>query len=171
MSERSANPMLQLRVEKVTVNVCVGKSGEPLERAIEILRGLTGQKPAVRKAKKTIKGFGISKGEPIACIVTLRRRKAEEFLQRAFRAIGNRLPRSCFDRFGNFSFGIKEHIDLPGARYRPELGIIGMDVCVTIGRPGWRVAHRRRGRGKIGHRPTRDEAIEFIVGRYGVKVE
>ncbi|MEM3151629.1 MAG: 50S ribosomal protein L5, partial [Candidatus Bathyarchaeia archaeon] len=64
------NPMRKIRIEKVSVNVCVGKSGEPLENAIKILSNLTGQKPCVRKAKRTIKDFGIRKGEPIACMVT-----------------------------------------------------------------------------------------------------
>ena len=94
------NPMLQPRIGKVVVNICVGTSGEPLERAMKVLEELTGQKPCVRRAKKTIKPFGIRKGEPIACIVTLRGEKAVEFLDRALEAVGRRLKASSFDEYG-----------------------------------------------------------------------
>jgi large subunit ribosomal protein L5 len=56
------NPMLKPRIEKVVVNICVGKSGEPLEKAAKVLKDLTGQNPCKRKAKKTIRDFGIRRG-------------------------------------------------------------------------------------------------------------
>ncbi|HDJ25897.1 MAG TPA: 50S ribosomal protein L5, partial [Candidatus Bathyarchaeota archaeon] len=106
--------MLKPKIEKVVVNCCVGRSGEPLEKAMKIIQELTGQKPCVRKAKKTIRQFGIRKGEPIACVVTLRKEKALEFLKRALAAVENKVKASSFDEHGNFSFGIKEHIEIPG---------------------------------------------------------
>jgi len=78
------NPMVKPRIEKVTVNMAVGKSGEILERATRVLEQLTGQQPCKRSAKMTIRDFGIRKGEPIAGIVTLRKEKAKEFLKKAF---------------------------------------------------------------------------------------
>lgn len=166
------NPMLKPRIEKVVVNVCVGKSGEPLEKAMKIVEELTGQKPCIRKAKKTIRDFGIRRGEPIACIVTLRGRRAIEFLKKAFEAAGNRIPKTSFDNFGNLSFGIREHIDIPGTKYSPDLGIIGMDVCVSLCRPGYRIKYRRRMKSKIGHKHllTSEEAIAFIRGEFGVEI-
>lgn len=168
----SKNPMLRPRIEKVTVNISVGKAGEPLEKAVKILEQMANQKPVRIPAKKTVKGFGIQRGEPIACAVTLRKEKAKEFLRKALQAVGNVLSETKFDEYGNFSFGIKEHIDVPGTRYYPELGIVGMDVCVTVARPGLRVRERRISRGKIGsgHRLTRDEAIQFIRETFGVKI-
>ncbi|MCD6408930.1 MAG: 50S ribosomal protein L5 [Candidatus Verstraetearchaeota archaeon] len=167
------NPMRQIKVAKVVVNMSVGSSGERLLKAMEVLRQLTGMKPCPRRAKRTIREFGIRKGENIACIVTLRGKKAVEFLKKAFEAIGYRLPRRVFDEHGNFSFGIAEHIQLPGTKYDPSLGIFGMDVCVTLERPGYRVMRRRRRRSKVGfsHRVTCEEAIEFISKTFGVKVE
>ncbi|MEM2602506.1 MAG: 50S ribosomal protein L5, partial [Candidatus Bathyarchaeia archaeon] len=131
--------MRRIRVGKVVVNMAIGKSGDPLERARKVLEGLVGQRPCLRKAKKTIKDFGIRKGEPIACMVTLRGHKALEFLRRALAAIGNRIKASSFDEKGNFAFGIKEHIEIPGTKYDPELGIFGLDVIVALERPGFRV--------------------------------
>ena len=168
----SKNPMLKPRVEKVVVNCCVGRSGEPLEKATRILEELTGQRPCVRRAKKTIRGFGIRKGEPIACLVTLRGQKALDFLKKALAAVDNKVRASSFDEHGNFSFGIREHIEIPGTKYKPELGIIGMDVCVSLERPGYRVKRRRRCRARIGrkHLLTREEGMVFAKHELGVEV-
>jgi len=170
--ELTKNPMLKPRIEKVTVNMSVGKSGEPLEQAVTILQQLTNQKPSKRRAKKTIREFGIRKGESIACLVTLRKEKAEEFLRKVLQAVDNKLSKYCFDRQGNFSFGIKEHIEIPGTKYVPELGIHGMDVSVSLGRAGYRVKRRHRVKSKIGkdHLLTADEAILFIKDEFDVEI-
>lgn len=133
---------------------------------------ITGQKACKRRAKKTIKSFGITKGEPIACMVTVRGRKAEELLDRLLEAVGRKIKASSFDPHGNFAFGIKEHIQIPGMKYDPKLGIIGFDVCVSVERPGYRVMRRKRCRHKIGrsHRVTREEAIRFIQERFNVQI-
>jgi len=165
-------PMVKPRVEKVTVNMAVGKAGEPLERAVKVLQQITGQVPSRRKANKTIRDFGIRQGEPMACIVTLRGQIALEFLKKALQAVGNKLSQSRFDQYGNFSFGIREHIEIPGTKYIPELGIFGMNICVTMSRLGQRVSIRRRRTGKIGtsHRLTRGESIQFIKDLFGTEI-
>jgi large subunit ribosomal protein L5 len=152
--------------------MCVGKSGEPLEKAATVLQQLTGQKPCKRKAKKSIRDFGIRKGEPMACIVTLRNDKAREFIKRALQAVENKVSKRSFDKQGNFSFGIKEHIDIPGTRYMPELGIHGMDVAVTLSRKGQRVKYRHKAESRVGidHRLTPKEAITFVQDEFGIQV-
>lgn len=166
------NPMLKPKIEKVTVNISVGKSGEPLERASKVFKQLTTQQPCKRKAKQTIRGFGIRKGEPIACLVTLRKEKARNFLEKAFQAIDNRISKERFDSYGNFSFGIKEHIEIPGTKYVPELGIYGMNVSVSMGRPGYRVKRRRHAKSKVGssHLMTAEEAMLFIKDEFGIEI-
>ena len=166
------NPMLKPRIEKVTVNISVGKSGEPLEKAVTILKQLTDQQPCKQKAKKTIRDFGIRKGEPIACLVTLRGEKARDFLKKTLRVIDNKLSKNSFDRYGNFSFGIKEHIEIPGTKYIPELGIYGMDISVALGRLGYRVKRRRRAKSKIGlsHLLTAEEAMLAIKDEFEVEI-
>ncbi len=166
------NPMLKPRIEKVTVNISVGTSGEPLEKAATILKQLTGQQPCKRKAKQTIRDFGIRKGEPIACLVTLRKEKARDFLKKTFRAVDNKLSKRSFDSYGNFSFGIKEHIEIPGTKYVPELGIYGMDVSVALGRLGYRVKRRHRAKSKIGadHLLTAEEAMLLIKDEFEVEI-
>lgn len=170
--EWTKNPMLRPRIEKVTINMSVGKSGQPLEQAVTILQQLTDQKPSKRTAKKTIRDFGIRKGESIACLVTLRKEKAKQFLQRAFQAVESKLSKYCFDPLGNFSFGIEEHIDIPGTKYVPALGIHGMNISVALGRPGYRVKRRHRAKSTIGkdHLLTADEAILFIKDEFDVEI-
>jgi large subunit ribosomal protein L5 len=165
-------PMLRPRIEKVVVNISVGKSGEPLEKATKVLKEITGQTPCKRKDKNSIRDFGIRKGESIACIVTLREEKAIEFLKKALPVVDNKISARSFDAQGNFSFGIKEHIELPGVRYDPEVGIFGMDVCVTVTRPGYRVKNRRNERSKLGlnHILTPEEAIVFVKDTLGIEV-
>jgi large subunit ribosomal protein L5 len=166
------NPMLKPKIEKVTVNISVGKSGAPLEKASRVLEQLTGQQPCKRRAKQTIRGFGIRKGEPIACLVTLRKEKARNFLEKVFEAVDNKLSEKCFDSYGNFSFGIEEHIEIPDTKYVPEFGIYGMNVSVTLGRPGYRVKRRRRAKSKVGssHLMTVEEAMLFIKDEFEVEI-
>jgi large subunit ribosomal protein L5 len=163
--------MTRIIVGKVVVNIGVGKSGEPLEKAKRGLEELTGQRPTVRGAKNSVRDFGIHKGEPIAAMVTLRRDAALQFLQRTMAAKRNSLKASSFDNFGNLSMGIHEHIDLPDTKYNPDIGIFGMDVSIALTRPGYTIAKKRvrRNIGK-GHRITKDEAIQFFQKQFGAEI-
>lgn len=165
--------MKRIGVDKIVINIGVGKSGEPIEKAKKALLELTGQQPAVRGAKKTVRDFGIHKGEPIGTIVTLRREPALEFLRRVIAAKRNVLKASSFDNYGNISLGIHEHIDIPGTKYNPEIGIFGMDVNVVLSRPGYRIAKRSRKSAQIGrtHRINKEEAIDFFKQEFGAGVE
>ncbi|MEB2793436.1 MAG: 50S ribosomal protein L5 [Caldisphaeraceae archaeon] len=164
------NPMMIPRIRKVTVNISIGQGGEKLVRIQDLLTQLTGQRASLRAAKKTIRPFGIRKGENIATMVTLRGEKADAFLRKALEAVGYRLKKSSIDAFGNISFGISEYILLPGAKYDPEIGIIGMDVAITIERPGYRVERRRikRSRIPLRHRVKPEETIALLTRNYGV---
>ncbi len=168
----TGNPLRIVRIEKVTVNIATGKSGEPLEKAKKVLNQLTQKSPTTRLAKKAIKDFGVRKGEPIAALVTLRGKDAGEFLKRALDAISNRVSESSFDDYGNFSFGIKEHIEIPGTRYVPELGIFGATIHVSLGRPGYRIRSRSIRPAKIGHDHyvSRPEAVKFMQNNFGTNV-
>ncbi|GAB6102743.1 50S ribosomal protein L5 [Thermococcus atlanticus] len=173
LADWEAHPMRKPRIAKVTINIGVGESGERLTKAEKMLEQLVGQKPIRRRAKQTNKDFGIRRGEPIAVKVTLRGEKAEEMLKRLLAAVDNKLKAGNFDEHGNFCFGIQEHINIPGVEYDPEIGIFGMDVCVTLERPGFRVARRKRRRKKIPnrHKLTKDEGIVFVQEEFNAVVE
>ena len=165
-------PMLQPRIEKVVVNLSIGKSGEPLEKATRVLKEITNQTPVKKKAKKSIRDFGIRQGEPIACVVTLRKQKAIDFLKKVLPVVDNKISKSSFDENGNFAFGLKEHIEIAGVKYDPDVGIFGMDVCVSVNRPGRRIKIRRKQTQRVGlkHMLTPEESIAFIRQTLGVEI-
>ncbi len=173
LADWEAHPMRKPRIAKVTINIGVGESGERLTKAEKMLEQLVGQKPIRRRAKQTNRDFGIRRGEPIAVKVTLRGKKAYEMLDRLLEAVDRKLSVGNFDEHGNFCFGIQEHINIPGVEYDPEIGIFGMDVCVTLERPGFRIARRKRQRRKIPnrHKLTKEEGIVFAIEELNAKVE
>jgi large subunit ribosomal protein L5 len=172
VAEESMNPLRVVRILKVTLNIATGKSGEPLEKAKKVLTQLTNKTPTTKQAKKAIKDWGVRKGEPIAAVVTLRGNDASEFLKRALDAVSNKVNESSFDDYGNFSFGIKEHIEIPGTRYVPELGIFGATIHVTLGRAGYRIRSRAIRPAKIGrnHYVSREDAVKFMQNNFGLNV-
>lgn len=165
------NPMREILLDKLVINIGIGESGERHKRAYKMLEELVGQKPAITYAKMTIKNFGIRKGEAIGMKVTLRGEKALNFLKDALTVKEMRLSRKSIGD-GYFAFGIAEHIDLPGVEYDPDVGIFGMDICVSLKRRGYRVARRRRKKAKIAtsHRITKEETIKWLES-LGVIVE
>ncbi len=171
VKEWDAFPMRRPYIAKVIVDMCTG-GGEPLKRAATILEQLTGQTPVQSRAKQTIRDFGIRKREAIAVRVTLRHERARDFLERALKARENTLLIKNWDEDGNFAFGIKEHIDIPGVKYDPQLGIQGMNITVVLERPGFRVKRRRRRKAKVPwrHRLTREESMVFMKNEFGVEI-
>ena len=128
------------KVTKVTINMGVGEAMNDkklLERAVEDMTLIAGQKPLVTKARKSVANFKIRDGMPIGCKVTLRGDRMYEFLDRL---IGIAIPRErdfrgletkSFDGRGNYSMGIKEHIIFPEIDYDKVDKIRGMDICIS----------------------------------------
>ncbi len=167
------NSMRTIKVGKVVLNIGVGKSGEAIERAKKVLEQVTGQRPSQSRAKKSIRDFGVHQGEPIGVVITLRGQQTTELIKRLLAARERKLARSCFDSRGSVSFGITEHIEIPGIRYDPAIGILGMNVSVLLERPGYRVSRRGRRRGRVGrgHVVGQDAAIEYFKSEFGAVVE
>jgi large subunit ribosomal protein L5 len=167
------NGMRRITVAKLTLNMGVGQSGEELKMAQSILETVSGAKSVQTKAKIKQPKWDIRPGLPIGAKVTLRGNKAREFLKRALKAKDNALKDSSFDNRGNFGFGIKEYIDLPGTKYDPKLGIRGLDVLVELERKGYRVKRRKICPGQISRRHwvSKSDAIAFMEKEFGVNVE
>lgn len=166
----SSNSSREIRVEKVTLNVGVGKNEEAMKKALILLQKITGQTPVKTTTKKRIPGWGLRPGLTIGCKVTIRN-KAQDLLKRLLVAKGNTLSMRNFDALGNFSFGIHEYIDIPGMEYDPDLKIIGLEVAVTLERPGFRIKRRKIKTNGIGknHMITEQDAMSFARG-LGVEV-
>jgi large subunit ribosomal protein L5 len=172
LEEWKTQPMRQPKIAKVSVHMGVGASGDKLEKAVNVLEGLTKQKPVRLLAKKTIRDFGIKKREPITVKVTLRGTKAIEFLKRALTVVDNKIKYSSLDQYGNFAFGIKEHIEMPETAYDPTLGIFGLDVCVNMELPGHSISRRRKYKHKIPQtqRLKKLDAMVFLKTQLGVDI-
>lgn len=128
------------RISKITLNMGVGEAvadKKVIEHAVEDLQRIAGQKPVVTKARKSIANFKIRDGWPIGCMVTLRRERMYEFLERLIHVAVPRirdfrgLPARGFDGRGNYSFGVKEQIIFPEIDYDKIDVIRGLDVCIT----------------------------------------
>jgi len=155
------------------VNIGVGSSGEELEKAEKLLEKLCGQKPVRTISTKRIPEWGIRKKQPIGVKVTLRGKKALEFLNKALDAKERKIKSSQFDENGNFAFGVSEYIELPDVKYDPSIGIFGFDVCVTLEKNGYRIKRRKRQKSKIPkkHKLTKEEAIKWVKDNLKVEVE
>lgn len=166
------NSMKRVSLEKVAVNIGVGSGGDALENARKLLQQMTNKKPATTRARTRNPSFGIRKGDEIGVKVTLRGNEAKEFLKKALEAVDNALPAKSFDSLGNVSFGVKEYIDFPGVKYDPKIGIIGFDVCVTLCKPGGRVAKRRIASRRLPRkqRVGVQEAKNFLQQEFGVEM-
>jgi len=161
--------MRSIRIEKITLNIGAGKEVTRLDKATKLLEAITGIKPVKTVAKKRLPAWGLRPGLPIGCKVTVRRKK-EELLKRLLEAIEFRLKESQFDAQGNISFGIPEYINIGEMKYIPEIGVMGLQACVTLERAGFRIK-RRKFAGEIGpkHRITKAEAIEYVK-TFGAKM-
>lgn len=165
------NPMQELKIEKLTLNIGAGDDKQKIEKSVKLLEMLTGKKPVITKSKKR-STFGVAKGKPIGTMVTLRKKDAEEFLKKTFVAKENKISASQFDKDGNFSFGIKEYIDIPGVRYAHDIGMMGFDVAVTVERKGFRINKRRAKKAKIPRKQkiNKEETAEWLKNKFGVEI-
>ncbi|MHA1186022.1 MAG: 50S ribosomal protein L5 [Candidatus Heimdallarchaeota archaeon] len=166
--------MRKPKVATLIIHSNVGASGEALERVKKIIESIGKMKSAETKAKRTLREFGIREGEPIGAMITVRNQKEiMELIPRLFDVRDNKISNRAFDNEGNFGFGIREHIDIPGTRYDPNLGVIGLDVQIRLERPGYRVKRRFRSPRKIPmkHRISKQEAIVFAQEELGITVE
>ena len=166
------NPMKQPYLEKLVLNIGVGTGGEELERAVAILKDISGAEPIKTVSKTNAKDFNLRKGRPIGTKVTIRGEQAEKVLKNLLIVNNKRMLRRSFDDYGNFGFGIEEHISIPGIEYDNRLGIWGLDVCGRIVRPGMRVKYRRVRSAKIprDHYVSREESQFFMKKKFGVDI-
>lgn len=134
------NPMQVPRVLKVVVNMGVGEAiqnPKAVDSAVADLQQIAGQKPSVRRARKSVSNFKLRAGVPVGCAVTLRGVRMWEFLDRLLTFAVPRIrdfrgiPRRGFDGRGNFTFGVKEQLIFPEIDYDTVDQIRGMDISIV----------------------------------------
>ena len=128
--------------------------------------------PPQTLSKITSKEWGLRKRMPIGCKVTLRKKDADNFIVEALKTRENKIADYAFDNEGNLSFGMPDHTLFKDQKYDPNIGIFGMDVCVTMEKPGYRIKHRRIQRRKIPHRHkvSKEETMTFFSEKFSVEV-
>lgn len=134
------NKMEVPKIEKIVVNVGMGKATQDvklLDVALKEIAAITGQRPVITRAKKSIAGFKLRKGMPIGCTVTLRGDRMYEFLNRLMNVALPRIrdfkgvsPKS-FDGYGNYTLGIKEQLIFPEIDYDKIVTVHGMDIVIV----------------------------------------
>ncbi len=159
MTEKQ-NPMREIKIEKVVLSV--GAVGDKLEKGYKLLKMLTGKNPAKTKSRKRIPALAVRPGLEIGAVVTLRK-DYDDLLRKLLITVDNTLKRKQMSE-NNFSFGIKEYIEIPGVEYQREIGILGFDVTLVFKRAGRRVRLKKIKQGKIPKRQviTREELIKFM---------
>lgn len=154
------NPMKDIRIEKVVLNIGCGKD-KNVEKAYKVLESITKRKPVITKSRKK-STFGVPRNKDIGVKVTVRQGTVE-LLKTLLQANEGKILNRNFDIHGNFGFGIPEHILIPGQEYDPKIGIYGLDVTVRLKRPGFSVKDKKIDH-KVGkkHRISKDEAKQFV---------
>jgi len=154
------NVMRKIKIEKVVLSV--GGTADGLDKGFRLLKMLTNKKPAKIKSTKRIPTLGVRPGLEVGAVVTLRK-DFEDFLKKMLVSIDNTLKTKQISE-NNFSFGIKEYIEIPGVEYQRDIGIIGFDVTIVFKRSGRRVGQRKIKRGKVSKKQiiTKEEIIKFM---------
>ncbi|MBC8494663.1 50S ribosomal protein L5 [archaeon] len=166
------NSMKEIKIEKVTLNIGAGKDQNKLKNADKLLKNITGINPVKTITQKRIAGWGLRPGLPIGCKITLRKEPAKLMLKRLLKAKENKLTDSSIDDFGNISFGIHEYIDIPEAKYDPDIGIMGLQVSVTLERPGFRIKRRKimKRRIPLAHKISKEDTINYLKKEFNIEI-
>jgi large subunit ribosomal protein L5 len=134
------NVMMVPTIEKISVNVGVGEANQSpnlLEDAVKTVRAITGQQPAIRKARKSIANFKLREGMPVGAMATLRKNRMWEFYDRLINTAIPQIrdfrgmPTNCFDGHGNYTIGIREQIVFPEIDIDRVAKIRGMNISVV----------------------------------------
>jgi len=167
------NPMKEIRIEKLTFNIGAGRDEKVLKKAVKLLKNITGINPVQTVTNKRLAAWGLRPGLPIGAKLTLRGEQVQDLVSRLLAAKEKRIKQSWFDNHGNVSFGIHEYVDIPGVKYDTEIGILGLQVSLTLTRPGFRVKKRKIRKASVGKNQliTKEEAIAFITEKFGVTME
>lgn len=166
---KKKNPMEKVKIEKVVLST--SGLGEDVEKGIKLLKMLSGKKPVKTLAKKRVPAFDIRPGLEVGAMVTIRD-NPKEILQKMLLAIDNILKKSQVSK-NNFSFGIKEYLEIPGVEFQRDIGILGLDVTVVFKKSGKRVKKKKIKRGKFPKRQmvSKQEIIKFMEDNFQTEFE
>jgi large subunit ribosomal protein L5 len=162
------NIMRTPKIDKLVFNI--GGTGAELEKGVKLLQMLFPErKPSKMKSNKRIPTLGVRPGLEVGAVVTIRK-NINEILKKMLIAVDKKLRKKQISD-NNFSFGVKEYLEIPGMEYNREIGMMGFDVTVVFKRTGRRVALRKIKQSKVPQkqRVTKQEIIKFMEDNFQVK--
>lgn len=167
--------MNSIRNPKLTkVVLSVGATGQDLEKSAKLLEIITSRKPQIVKAgpRRRIPAFSVRPGLELGSRVTVRGKEARELLKRLLGAIDNTLKKKQIVE-NNFSFGIREYIEIPDMEYIREIGIRGLNVTVVFERNGLRVKRKKIKSGKVPKKQvvSAEEIVNYMKENFKTIVE
>ncbi len=167
MAKDTENIMRKVKIEKVVLNI--GGTADYLEKGVKLLKLLTGRNPSRMKSRKRIPTLGVRPGLEVGAVVTIRK-DVENVLKRMLSAVDNKVRKKQIS-INNFSFGIKEYLEIPGMEYQREIGVMGFDVTVVFKRSGRRVKLKKVKAGKYPKRQMipKEEIIKFMEENFETK--
>lgn len=167
--ETKQNKMRDIEIEKIVLNC--GATEEKLERSTKLLGLLTGRKIKQVVSTKRIPTFGVRPGLKTGCMVTLRKKDEMALLSRLLIAVDKKIKKRQIAE-NQFSFGIKEYLEIPDVEYKRDIGILGLEVTVVFKRKGKRTALKKAKKGKVPKRQavTKEEILEYLKNKLNVEV-
>ena len=167
---KKENSMKEIEIEKIVLSI--GAVGEQLEKAVKLLKVISGMKAVKTRSKKRIPAFDIRPGLEIGCKVTIRGEKSIVLLKRLLESINNRLKEKQIESNG-FSFGIPEYIEIPEMEYQRDIGMLGLNVTVAFKRKGKRTEIKKIKRGKLPRRQyvNKEEIIRLMRENFKTEIE
>lgn len=170
---QNGNVMRRIKVDKLTLNFGAGKDQKQLEKGAILIKHITGIEPVKTITQKRIPSWGLRPGLPVGAKLTLRGGQATDVCRRLLTARDFRLKRSNIDGLGNVSFGLKEYIDIPGVKYDPSIGVVGLECSLTLKRAGYRVRDRKLKKGHIArdHRVSQEDATTFMKETFNIVLD
>ncbi len=161
------NSLREIKIEKIVFSI--GGTGDYLEKGFKLLQLLSDKKPAKMQTRKRIPSFGIRPKLEVGAVVTIRK-NINDVLRKILAAEDNTFRKKQISE-NNFSFGVKEYIEIPGMEYQRDIGIMGFDVTIVFKRAGRRVKLKKIKRGKIPKRQiiSPQEIIKFMEDNFQTK--
>ncbi len=166
------NPMQQIFIDKVVLNIGIGSNENLYQNAKLLLEKLTNHQPVQTLSKRRVPELKIRRGQVIGAMVTLRNEEAQEMLRRAIEADDDIIKSSSISN-NSLSFGVKEYIYFSGVKYDPKIGMLGLNVNASFTRKGRRIETRKRKQSKSGlkHKKILNEEIaKYLESKYSAKI-
>ncbi|MFP4111636.1 MAG: 50S ribosomal protein L5 [Candidatus Woesearchaeota archaeon] len=174
MADTKDNIMRKIKIAKATLNVGAGKDQNVLNKGMMLIKHITGLDAVKTKTYKRLQAWGLRPGLPVGCKLTIRDPEMiRDLVERFLDAKNNELSLKQFDENGNVAFGIPEYIDIKGVKYNPDIGMMGLQICLTLERPGYRIKKRRIENRKVSHKHSvsKDDAIKFMKDNYNIIIQ